>query len=71
MTVNVQYPFCYRQISLRRPFFLTFPGTILTRHSYSLARFIGQRVTIKFTGKETLAGHDTSFFDDDNAVNVS
>ena len=42
-----------------------------TRHSYSLTRFIGQRVTIKFTGKETLAGHNTSFFDDDNALNVS
>jgi putative Ig domain-containing protein len=41
------------------------------RHSYSLTRFIGQRVTIKFTGKETLAGHNTSFFDDDNALNVS
>jgi hypothetical protein len=39
--------------------------------SYSLVPYIGQTITIKYTGKETLAGHNTSFFDDDNAINVS
>jgi subtilase family serine protease len=42
------------------------------QHSYSLAPYIGQTITIKFTGKETLGGgHNTSFFEDDNALNVS
>ena len=40
-------------------------------HSYSLIPYIGQTVTIKFTGKETLGdGYDTNFFEDDNALNV-
>ena len=41
------------------------------RHSFSLARYAGRRITLKFTGKETLVGHVTSFFDDDNALHVS
>jgi hypothetical protein len=41
------------------------------QHSFSLAPYIGQTVTLKFTGKETLSGSDTSFLDDDNALNVS
>jgi Putative Ig domain len=41
------------------------------QHTFSLAPYIGQKITIKFTGKETLAGHNTSFFEDDNALNVS
>jgi Putative Ig domain len=42
------------------------------QHSFSLSSFIGQKITVKFTGKETLGGGaNTSFFDDDNAINVS
>jgi len=42
------------------------------QHTFSLAPYIGQSITIKFTGKETLGGgHNTSFFEDDNALNVS
>jgi hypothetical protein len=41
------------------------------QHSFSLAPYIGQKITLKFTGKETLTGHDTSFLVDDNALNVS
>ena len=42
------------------------------QHSYSVAPYIGQKITIKFTGKETLGGgYDTNFFEDDNALNVS
>jgi Putative Ig domain/PLD-like domain len=41
-------------------------------YSYSLGNYAGQTITIKFTGKETLGdGYDTSFFEDDNALNVS
>jgi subtilase family serine protease len=39
------------------------------QHSYSLASYIGQTVTLKFTGSED-ASLQTSFVDDDNAVNV-
>jgi Putative Ig domain len=42
-----------------------------SQHSYSVAPYIGQKITIKYTGTETLTGHNTSFFDDDNALNVS
>jgi hypothetical protein len=42
-----------------------------SQHSYSVAPYIGQKITIKYTGNETLSGHDTSFFEDDNALNVS
>ena len=42
-----------------------------SQHSYSLAPYIGQRITIKYTGNETLSGYNTSFFNDDNALNVS
>jgi hypothetical protein len=42
------------------------------QHSFSLTPYIGQKITIKFTGTETLGGgHDTNFFEDDNALNVS
>jgi hypothetical protein len=47
-------------------------GTGYVEHSYSLAPFIGQTITIKFTGTETLGGgYDTSFFEDDNALNAN
>jgi hypothetical protein len=46
-------------------------GTGYVEHSFSLASYIGQTITIKFTGTETLGGgDDTSFFEDDNALNV-
>jgi hypothetical protein len=41
------------------------------RHSFSLASYAGQQITLKFTGKETVVGHVTSFFEDDNALRVS
>ncbi len=41
------------------------------QHSFSLARYAGQRITLKFSGKETLVGHVTSFLEDDNALHVS
>jgi hypothetical protein len=42
------------------------------QHTFSVAPYIGQKITIKYTGKETLSnGHNTSFFEDDNALNVS
>jgi len=41
-----------------------------TVHSYSLASYIGQTVTLKFTGAED-SSLQTSFVLDDNAVNVS
>jgi hypothetical protein len=45
-------------------------GTGYVQHSYSMAQFIGQTVTIKFTGTETLTSGDTSFFEDDNSLNA-
>ncbi|HET9171734.1 MAG TPA: putative Ig domain-containing protein [Actinospica sp.] len=39
------------------------------QHSYSLAPYIGQTVTLQFTGAED-SSLQTSFVDDDNAVNV-
>jgi hypothetical protein len=43
-----------------------------SQYSYSVAPYIGQKITLKFTGKETLNnGDNTSFFEDDNALNVS
>ena len=42
-----------------------------SQHTFSLAPYIGQRITIKFTGTETLSGYNTNFFEDDNALNVS
>ena len=46
-------------------------GTGYAQHSYSVSSFIGQTITIKFTGTETLGGgYDTSFFEDDNALNA-
>jgi hypothetical protein len=42
------------------------------QHSFSLASYIGQTITIKYTGTETLgSGYNTNFFEDDNALNVS
>ena len=41
------------------------------RHSFSLSSYIGETITLKFTGTETLSGHDTSFFEDDNALSVA
>ena len=41
------------------------------QHTFSLARYAGQQITLKFTGKETLIGHVTSFIEDDNALHVS
>jgi Putative Ig domain len=47
-------------------------GSGYVEHSYSVTPYIGQTITIKFTGKETLGdGYDTNFFEDDNALNVS
>jgi putative Ig domain-containing protein/phospholipase D-like protein len=46
-------------------------GTGYVEHSFSLAPYIGQTITIKFTGTETLSGYDTSFYEDDNALNVN
>ncbi len=42
-----------------------------TQYSYNVGAYIGQTITIKYTGKETLRNHNTSFFNDDNALNVS
>jgi hypothetical protein len=42
------------------------------QHAFSLTPYIGQKITIRFTGTETLGGgYDTNFFEDDNALNVS
>jgi hypothetical protein len=42
------------------------------QYSFSLARYIGQTIKLRFTGIETLGGgYNTSFFEDDNALNVS
>jgi hypothetical protein len=40
------------------------------QHSFSLASFIGQKITLKFTGSED-SSLQTSFVLDDNALNVS
>jgi hypothetical protein len=46
-------------------------GTGYVEHSYSVSSFIGQTITIKFTGTETLGdGYDTSFYEDDNSLNA-
>jgi subtilase family serine protease len=45
-------------------------ATGYTQHSFSLASYIGQTVTIKFTGAED-SSLQTSFVVDDNALNVS
>jgi hypothetical protein len=47
-------------------------GSGYVQYSYSVAPYIGQTITIKYTGAETLGGgYDTNFFEDDNALNVS
>ena len=40
------------------------------QHSYSLSSFIGQKITLKFTGSED-SSLQTSFVVDDNALNVN
>jgi subtilase family serine protease len=45
-------------------------NTGYTQHSFSLASYIGQTVTLKFTGSED-SSQQTSFVLDDNALNVS
>jgi len=45
-------------------------STGYTQHSFSLASYIGQSITLKFTGAED-ASLQTSFVVDDNALNVS
>ncbi|HEX4791539.1 MAG TPA: putative Ig domain-containing protein, partial [Actinospica sp.] len=45
-------------------------ATGYTQHSYSLSSYVGQTVTLKFTGAED-SSLQTSFVDDDNAVNVN
>ena len=45
-------------------------GTGYSQFSYNLSPYIGQKITVKFTGVETGNGQ-TSFVDDDNAVKVS
>jgi hypothetical protein len=43
-----------------------------SQYSFSLARYIGRTIKLRFTGTETLGGgYNTSFFEDDNALNVS
>jgi len=46
-------------------------GTGYVEHSYSVSQFIGQTITIEFTGVETYTSGDTSFYEDDNALNAS
>jgi hypothetical protein len=45
-------------------------NTGYAQHSYSLASYIGQTITLKFTGTED-SSLQTSFVNDDNALNVS
>ena len=45
-------------------------GSSYVEYSTSLAPYIGQTITLKFTGTE-VSGGNTSFFEDTNALNVS
>ena len=45
-------------------------GSSYVEYSTSLASYIGQTITLKFTGTE-VSGGNTSFFEDTNALNVS
>ena len=45
-------------------------NTGYAQHSYSLNSFIGQTITLKFTGTEDVS-LQTSFVNDDNALNVN
>ena len=45
-------------------------GTNYVEYTTNLASYIGQTITLKFIGTE-VAGGDTSFFEDSNALNVS
>jgi hypothetical protein len=40
------------------------------QHSFSLTPWIGQKVTITFTGRQTVSGQVASFYEDDNGLNV-
>jgi Putative Ig domain len=47
-------------------------GSGYVQHAFPLTSYIGQKVTIKYTGAETLGGgYDTNFFEDDNSLSVS
>jgi subtilase family serine protease len=46
-------------------------GEGYVQHSFSLVPYIGQQITVKYTGTQTLRNHVTSFYEDDNALNVS
>jgi hypothetical protein len=39
--------------------------------SFPLESFIGDKITLKFTGRETLVNHNTAFLIDDNALSAS
>jgi hypothetical protein len=41
------------------------------QHTFSLAPYIGRQITIRYTGTQTLRNHVTSFYEDDNILNVS
>ncbi|HEU5428809.1 MAG TPA: hypothetical protein VFU74_18155 [Actinocrinis sp.] len=45
-------------------------GSGYTQHSFNLAPYLGQSITLKFTGTEN-SSQQTSFVIDDNALNVS
>jgi Putative Ig domain len=45
-------------------------GSSYVEYSTSLASYVGQTITLKFTGTE-VSGGNTSFFEDTNALNVS
>jgi hypothetical protein len=44
-------------------------GSSYVQYSSNLAAYIGQTITLKFTGTE-VSGGSTSFFEDSNALNV-
>ena len=46
-------------------------GSGYLQRSFSLAPYLGRTVILKFTGTQTLAGHNTSFLIDDTALNAS
>jgi hypothetical protein len=44
---------------------------VYIQHSYNMASFIGQKITLQFTATQGAAYGATYFLDDDNALNVS
>ena len=46
-------------------------GTGYVQYSYPVSAYIGQTITIEFTGVESSSSSDTSFFEDDNTLNAS